>query len=120
MRRTMQGRIGYFAAMFGLACLVLMVAAPGAQAVGSRPSSVSLSVYTSGVAGEIDGSVSVGWTDGTFAPRTGTIEVHDAQRSYGTFNADNGWRPGEALPLSTNNLHLGKLAAGTYTLTAVY
>jgi hypothetical protein len=106
-----------FAGLLGVLCVLLL--APAAHATGSRPSRIMFSVGD-GYAGETSGRWDVSWVDGGFAPRTGTVEIHDAKRSYGTFNADDGWRPGMDLPGISDNAVLGMLPSGVHTLTAVY
>lgn len=54
-------------------------------------------------------------TEPLYRPVGGTIEVHDAHRSYGTVPA---YR--DPMAYGAPNVDLGRLAAGTYTLTAVY
>src|SRR4051812_9720563 len=78
------GRVVFVVTLAGAALAV----APAADATGSRPTQVSLTVADQS-AGTTTGRRAVNYTDdGEFAPRTGTIEIHDGQRSYGTFDAD--------------------------------
>jgi hypothetical protein len=102
-----------------LALGALVIVARPALATGTRPSQTYLAPapeYGGNVpAGHVLADVYASAQDEPYNEPHGTIEVHDAHRSYGTFPAYF-----ESSAVDAHRFDLGSFEPGTYTLTAVY